>query len=157
MTIPPPDDLKAWSKNELVREIRRLRAITREHAERVGQDPREAATTDAAIIDVAGDPHARGGALLDARAAVLMDELDVALMDTKAETEPITMMMTIGGRINYAIDRVQHAYLFGPDGAAALVSQLIGLAQRASEHPGDGQRFAAEFKVALEARINEMP
>jgi hypothetical protein len=157
MSKPPPDDLKSWSKNALVREVQRLRALTREHAERMGDDPREAATTDAAITDVTGDPHARGGVLLDARSAVLLESTDVALMDTKSEREPVAMMMALAGRINYSLDRVEHAYLFGPDGAAALVSQLIGLAHRASLHEGDGMRFAAEFKVALEARMNELP
>jgi hypothetical protein len=62
-TKPPPDDLKAWSKNELVRECRRLRAITREHAERRGDDPREQATTGA----VTTSPAIRTPAGRDAR------------------------------------------------------------------------------------------
>jgi hypothetical protein len=80
----PPDDLKEWSKNDLVREVRRLRAVMREHAERPGDDPRAQATTGA-VVDVAGDPHAAGGALLDMRSAVLMDGMEVVLVDTKRE------------------------------------------------------------------------
>lgn len=69
-------ELKTWSKNELVREVERLRALTREHARRPGED-----TTGlpGSIVDVAGDPHAQGGALVDARNAILLDEVDWTL------------------------------------------------------------------------------
>jgi hypothetical protein len=153
---PPPEDLKDWSKNMLVREVQRLRAVLREHAERPGGDPREAATTGSAITDVAGDPHARGGVILDARAAVLMEGVDVALFDTK-QGERVAMMMTLSGRINYSTDRVEHAYMFGPDGAAGLVSELVGLASRAGGAGGHGERFAAEFQADLERRMKELP
>lgn len=151
----PPDDLKAWPKNELVREVRRLRAITREHAERRGDDPRPASSTGS-ITDVAGDPHARGGALLDARAAVLMETIDVVLVDTKRD-EPVVMLLALGGRVNYADDRVEHAYLFGPDGAAALVSELVGLASRAAGADGHGERFAEAFQTELDRRMRALP
>jgi hypothetical protein len=153
--MKPPDDLKAWSKNELVREVRRLRAITREHAERRGDDPRAAASTGA-MVDVAGDPHAVGGVVLDARAAVLLETTEVVLVDTKSE-EPVRMMLALGGRINYADDHVEHAYLFGPDGAAALVSELVGLAARAAGADGHGERFATEFQALLDERMRELP
>jgi hypothetical protein len=153
MSEPPPDDLKQWSKNELIRELRRLRAMLREHSERRGDDPRAQATTGAAVTDVAGDPHATGGALLDTRSAVLLDTVDVVLADTKSD-EPVVMMLALGGRINYAHQRVEHAYLFGPDGAAGLVSELVGLASRAAGHAAEhGARFAAEFKLALDERM----
>jgi hypothetical protein len=155
-TKPPPDDLKAWSKNELVREVRRLRAIMREHSERRGDDPRAQATTGAAVTSVDDDPHGQGSSLLDTRAAVLMDTVDVVLVDTKRE-EPVSMMLAIGGRINYATDRVEHTYLFGPDGAAALVSQLVGLAARAAGADGHGERFATEFQALLDERMRELP
>jgi hypothetical protein len=152
----PPDDLKDWSKNDLVREIRRLRAITREMAERVGDDPRGASTSDPII---GGSPHGQGDALIDARAAVLLDHADVVLVDTKRESEPVSMLLSLGGRINYSDDRTTVAYLMNGDGAAAIVSQLVGLASRAAGMHGDphGEEFAADFKLALEARMGEMP
>lgn len=151
----PPDELKDWSKNDLVREVRRLRAITHEFSERAGDDPRPASTSDPII---GGSPHGHGDALIDARAAVLLDHTDVSLIDTKRPGEAVAMLLSMGGRVNYADDRVTHAYLLGGDGAAAIVSQLVGLAQRAAQLGGDdGQRFAAEFKVALEHRIEELP
>jgi hypothetical protein len=36
--------------------------------------------------------------------------------------EPVVMMLTLGGRINYADDRVTHAYLANPEGAATLAA-----------------------------------
>lgn len=157
MSRPPPDDLMQWPKRELAKEVARLRAITREHAERRGDDPRGAATTGAATVDVAGDPHAAGGALLDARAAVLMESVDVVLVDTKSD-DPVVMMLALGGRVNYSSDRVEHAYLFGPDGAAALVSELVGLASRAaSGELGHGRRFAEAFRALLDERMDQLP
>jgi hypothetical protein len=156
VTQPPPDDLKQWSKNDLVRELRRLRAVLREHAERPGGDPREAASSGS-MMDVAEDPHAKGGALLDARSAVLLEGVDVVLIDTKAE-EPVAMMLVLSGRINYVVDRVEHAYIFGPDGAAGLVSQLVGLASRASgSDQQHAQEFATTFRANLDRRMEELP
>src|SRR3954452_21291431 len=154
--MKPPDDLKDWSKNDLVRELRRLRAVLREHAERQGDDPRPASTADPVI---GGSPHGRGDALIDARAAVLLDAAEVVLIDTKREGEAVAMLLSLSGRINYADDRVTHAYLLNGDGAAGIVAELVGLASRAAamgDHD-DGQRFAAEFKVALEGRMGQTP
>lgn len=152
MSGPPPDDLKAWSKNDLIRELRRLRAVMREHAERPGDDPRERQAPDA-IVDVAGDPHAHGGALVDARSAVLMDGMEVVLIDTKQDA-PVAMMMMLRGRVNYSRDRAEHAYLFGPDGAAALVTELMMLAGRAGAGgQPHGRAFAEQFRADLERRM----
>ncbi len=156
MSKPPPDDLKDWSKNELVRELRRVRAILREHAERPGDDPRGRSSAGS-IIDVSGDPYAVGGALLDARSAVLLDGMEVVLVDTKRD-EAVSMMMALRGRVNYSPDRVEHAYLFGPGGAAALVTEVSALAARAKAVGGEhGQRFASEFESEFQRRLGELP
>lgn len=149
--IQPPDDLKAWSKNELVREVRRLRAITREHASTRGDDPR-AASSEGAVVDVAGDPYARGGAVFDARNAVLLASSEVMLVDTKREDEePLVMMLSMAGRVNYSPDNVEHVYLLGTDGAAALVSEILGLAHRA------GGEFRATFLADFNRRMDALP
>ena len=154
MSRRPPDDLNKWSRRELVTEIERLRALTREMAERVGDDPRGQSTQDPIV---GGSPHGRGDALLDARAAVLLDAVEVVLVDTK-RSEPVSMLLSLGGRINYADDRVIHAYLFGPDGAAGIVSELTMLASRAGTHGGEhGTRFAQEFADALDQRLRDAP
>lgn len=152
MSQPPPDDLKAWTKNDLIRELRRLRAVLREHAEQPGSDPRAAQAPNAAI-DVMGDPHAKGGVMLDARSAVLLDNSEVILVDTKRD-EPPSMMLVLRGRVNYSHDRVEHAYLYGPDGAAAIVSEHLGLAGRAAQHD---ERFGDEFMRNLDKRMTDLP
>lgn len=152
--MKPPDDLRSWSKNALVREVRRLRAVMQEHAERVGSDPREQATTGDAVVDVVGDPNALHGAILDARAAVLMESIDVSLIDVAPhERGHVACFLALGGRVNYSTDSVQHAYMFGPEGAAALATELIGIAGRSGAHEhtvGFGERFTREFAERME-------
>jgi hypothetical protein len=146
MSKPPPADLMDWPKADLARELARLRAILREHAGEVADEPHSGGE----MIDVAGDPYARGGVMLDSRKAVLMDYLDVCLVDTKQDEKPI-MMLVIEGRVNYQNRRTKQAYLFDADGAAALATQLIGLAGRA------GDPFMSEFKATFEERLEKMP
>lgn len=143
---PPPENLMDWPKVQLAKEVARLRAIVREHAE----TPADAPRSGGGLVDVAGDPYARGGVVLDVRAAVLMDSLDVALVDTKQGDKP-AMMMVIEGRVNYQTRRTKQAFLFGADGAAALTTQLAGLAARA------GGPFADEFKRTFDERMADMP
>jgi hypothetical protein len=143
---PPPENLMDWPKARLASEVARLRAILREHAEVPAEPPRSGGD----MVDVAGDPHARGGVVLDMRESVLMDYLDVALVDTKQDDAP-AMMLVIAGRVNYQTRRAKQAYLFGADGAAALVTQLAGLAARA------GGAFGDEFRRLFDERMTELP
>lgn len=137
-------ELKGWSKNDLVREVERLRAITREHADRPGEP-----TTDLQgdLVDAAGDPFARGGVVIDARNAILMETVDVCLVDAMTEEEPARLAMTLGGRVNMRDERSRVLFMFGVDGAAAVVSQLISLAGR----------IGPEFQERLMLRAQEMP
>jgi len=146
MSKPPPDDLMKWSKAALVKELGRLRAVMREHAEQ----PHDPATSGGDMVDVAGDPYARGGVVLDARGAVLMENIDVSLIDTNPG-DPPAMFLLLGGRVNYEMRRVSQAYMFGPDGAAGLATQLIALAARA------GREFFKEFHDAFDQRMSELP
>lgn len=136
-----------------MREVARLRAVMREHAERPGDDPREASTQDPII---GGSPHGEGDALVDARSAVLLDAVEVVLLDTKRPEDGVSMLLSLAGRINYADDRVTHAYLMNGDGAAGIVAELVMLAHRAGAmgRP-DGLAFAAEFKAGVECRMAE--
>lgn len=152
MSQPPPDDLKDWSKNQLIRELRRLRAVMREHAEQV-----HPSHSGGGIVDVAGDPRAQGGALIDARGAVLLDFTEVVLMDTTGDAAPVSMAMRLTGRINYSTDRADTTYLFGPDGAAAIVTEIWGLVARAGQVDPHGQRFGRDFTAELDRRMGEMP
>jgi hypothetical protein len=141
-----------WAKGDLAREVARLRAINREHAESIGDDPRRAATTGS-IVDPSGDPHGTGSVIVDARSAVLLDGVDVTLVDTKAD-DPVAMMMALTGRLNYSVERVEHAYLFGADGAAGLVTQIIGLAGSGLPH---ARAFAEDYDRELQRRLGELP
>ena len=147
MSQPPPENLMDWSKAALANEVERLRAITREHAEQIADAPHSGGD----LVDVVGDPHAHGGVVLDIRDAVLMDTMDVALVDTKQDDEVPAMMLLLGGRVNYQTRRTKQAYLFGPDGAAALTTELAGLAARA------GGLFAREFRRLFDERMSELP
>jgi hypothetical protein len=146
MSKPPPTNLMDWPKARLATEVARLRAIMYEHAEQPADPP----TSGGGLVDVAGDPHARGGVVIDARKSVLMDEIDVSLVDTKYD-EPPRMVMLLHGRVNFTDRRARQLYMFGADGAAALATQLVALAGRA------GGEFAAEFRAAFEQRMEEMP
>jgi hypothetical protein len=141
---PPPADLMDWPKAELVRELERLRAVMREHSEQLHDPARSGGDS------VGGSPHGRGDSLLDTRGAVLLDYNEVILVDTKQVDVP-SMAMILEGRVNYSAQRVKQMYLFGPDGAAGIVTQLFGLAARA------GGRFAAEFATCVDQRSKEMP
>jgi hypothetical protein len=150
----PPPDLMQWPKRELVRELERLRAITREHAERRGDDPRISAGTGAVV---GGSPRGEGDALLDARSAVLLDGMEVVLVDTKS-SDPVSMLMELRGRVNYSTDHVRNAYLFGPDGAAAIVTQVLALAGRcAGSALPHARRFADEYESEVQRRLSELP
>jgi hypothetical protein len=157
MSGPPPADLNDWGKKALVSEVQRLRAVLHEHTQRPAKgDVREGSGAD--VVDVAGDPHASGGALFDARGSVLLDGMDVLLVDTKGPSDPVNMLMVLKGRVNMTHARVEHGYLFGADGAAAICVEIAGLASRA-HHSGtqDGQMFAAEYKLEMERRFEELP
>lgn len=144
MAKPPPENLMDWPKAQLAREVERLRAITREHAERLHDEARSGGDA------VLGSPYGRGDSVLDTRGAVLMDHMDVILVDTKADELP-AMALVIEGRVNYGTRRVKQMYLFGTDGAAGLVSEIVGLAARA------GPGFGTDFQADLARRMDELP
>jgi hypothetical protein len=138
----PPQDLMAWPKKALAREVTRLRAVLYEHSEAPGEEP---VVDGGTMVDPVGDPYARGNVLLDVRKAVLMDSIDVSLVDTKREGEPPRLAMLLAGRINFSQGRARQLYLFDEDGAAAIVSELVALATRI------GPEFADRLMTRLEA------
>lgn len=148
MAEPPPADLMQWSKPALVNELNRLRAVTREHAEQIHSDSPDVTNTPI----MGGSPRGRGDALLDTRGAVLLDHTEVVLVDREPGSgKPPAAMLVLSGRVNFERRRSQTAYLFGTDGAAAIVSELTELAARA------GGDYARGFQTDLERRLKEMP
>jgi hypothetical protein len=144
---PPPENLMEWSKPMLVKELTRLRAILREHADR----PHDEARSGGEAVHTTHDPYARGASVLDTREAVLLDYNEVILVDRTTGDEPPAVALILEGRVNLQRRRVKQMYLFGSDGAAALIAQLVGLAARA------GGAFADQFKADVDRAIAELP
>lgn len=79
-----------------------------------------------------GGSRDRGAVFLDTTDAVLLDSTDVCTVDAVRQgalAEPV-IFMVLDGRINKRTDRARVGYLFGPDGAAALITELLALADR---------------------------
>lgn len=105
-------------------------------------DPR--GVGDGAIIG--GGPHEQGTSLLDARHAVLVDQSTFAKVDNPSDGRTVIAML-LEGRVNQTPDRTSILYLLNGDGAAALVTELVGLAARM------GPEFEADFRAALDRRM----
>ncbi len=84
-----------------------------------------------------GGPHDKGGVVLDARNAVILETVDVSTVDPeRGGRGQSAVAMVLGGRINQTQDRARVLFLFGSDGAASIVTELIALFGRATGHPG---------------------
>lgn len=160
MTGPPPDDLMEWPKRELANEVERLRRIARAVAAPAGEDPRPH-SEPGTIGPERGSPYGVHDTAVDARRATLLESTEVTLVDTmrradEGDEPTVVCLLTLEGRVNYSTDRVEHAYLFGPDGAAAIVSELVHVAARAAR-VGHGEDYATAFTALLAQRMNAMP
>lgn len=99
-----------------------------------------------------GGPHDRGGVVLDARHAVLMDSVEVSTVDPdRGGRGQSALALVLGGRINQTRDRATVLFLFGTDGAAAIVTELIGVIGRAS-----GAAQAAQFVADVMQRMDAL-
>jgi hypothetical protein len=81
---------------------------------------------------VGGSPREQGTALLDLTDVVLMESMDVATVDRikDSESQGQAIFMTLSGRINKKTDHASVGFIFGSDGAAALITELLSLADR---------------------------
>jgi hypothetical protein len=79
-----------------------------------------------------GGPHDRGAVLLDMTDCVFLDAVDVAAVDGVRDGHGAGHMvyMTLGGRVNKTDRRAQVGYMLNTDGVAALITQLLALADR---------------------------
>ena len=80
-----------------------------------------------------GGPHDRSGVVLDARHAVLLETVDVSTLDPERGARgQAALALVLGGRINQSRDKASVLFLFGTDGAAAIVTELIAVIGRAA-------------------------
>lgn len=80
-----------------------------------------------------GGPHDPGAVVIDMTDCVLLDATDICVVDqiTAGERQGPAIYLTMQGRINNRTERAQIGYVFGSDGAAAMICQLLSLAHRA--------------------------
>lgn len=104
-----------------------------------------------------GGPYDEHAVVVDTTNAVILDYSTVSLIGFvrggKEDETGVGLMLE--GRINRTQDRTRVLYLMNGDGAAAIVTELLGVAKRA-ERGGDGQ-LAAELRQRLGERWDEMP
>jgi hypothetical protein len=80
-----------------------------------------------------GTPHGQGDALVNTEGAVLLEDVTVVVVGTaNAFGAGRALAMELGGRVNKSTDRSSTLYLFDEEGAAVIVSELLGLAARIS-------------------------
>jgi hypothetical protein len=97
-----------------------------------------------------GGPHDKGGAIVDTRRAILLDECVVSTVDELgARGQQSALAMMLSGRINQTQDRARVLFLFGTDGAAAIITELMGLCGRAGV---DTEQLMAD----VEERFNRL-
>jgi hypothetical protein len=83
-----------------------------------------------------GGPHDIGGVVLDASNAILLETVDVSTIDPdRGGRGQSAVALVLGGRINQTQDRASVLFIFGTDGAASIVTELIGLYGRATGSP----------------------
>lgn len=79
-----------------------------------------------------GGSRDRNGVVIDVADSVLMDTVDVSVMEAVrggVMDGRVTFMM-LGGRVNKTTRRVQVGFMFPPDGAAAIITELLAIADR---------------------------
>lgn len=100
--------------------------------------------------DIAGPGGSRdhGAVFLDVTDAVLLDGVNVATVDAVrrgALAEPV-IFMTLDGRVNKRSDHARVGFLFGPDGAAGIITELLAMADR----------FGAELLDDVTRRLTDL-
>jgi hypothetical protein len=100
-----------------------------------------------------GGPHDIGGVVLDARNAVILETVDVSTIDSEhGGRGQSALAMVLGGRINQTRERVSVLFIFGSDGAAAVVTELMALYSRAT---GDADSFISDVKERMDKLIED--
>jgi hypothetical protein len=106
-----------------------------------------------------GGPHDLHAVVVDCTDAVLLDHTTVSIVHLGRRDQPGEVEHAVGllleGRVNKSRDRTRVLYLVNADGAAALLTELVGLASRAR---ADGLNdLADEFVRRCGDRWDDMP
>jgi hypothetical protein len=106
-----------------------------------------------------GGPHDLDAVVVDMTDAVLLDHTTVAIVHLARRNEPgvfeHAVALQFEGRVNKTSDVTRVLYVVNADGAAALFTELAGLATRAR---ADGLNHLADMFVArCGERWDEMP
>jgi hypothetical protein len=97
---------------------------------------------------IGGSAFGRGDALIDTTGAVLLDGTSVAVVGALREDGAETCLaLELRGRVNQSTERSEVLYLLNADGAAGIISELLGLAGRADP----------TFLAQLLERIEKLP
>lgn len=97
---------------------------------------------------IGGSAFGRGDALIDTTGAVLLDATSVAVVGAIGRDGVDTVIaLELGGRVNHTADRSETLYLLNADGAAGIISELLGVAGRADP----------TFLQQLLDRIDDLP
>jgi len=80
-----------------------------------------------------GGSRDRNGVVIDTTDSVLLSDVEVTVVEgmTNGATAGTMTFMTLGGRVNKTTRQVRVGFLFGPDGGAAIVTELLAIADRA--------------------------
>lgn len=82
---------------------------------------------------IGGSAFGQNDAIIDTRGAILLGNVHVAVIGAVDPTGARTMLaLELGGRVNKTTTNTETLYLLDTDGAAVLVSEILGLAGRAS-------------------------
>jgi hypothetical protein len=99
-----------------------------------------------------GGPYDENAVVVDTERAVILEAVEVAVVGGVRhgvlDPKPITALV-LRGRINKTTERVQMLFLLNEDGAAGIVTELVGVASRAG--------WGKEFLDRVTARMEEMP
>lgn len=133
---PPSSALGRREAPELRAALERLEALGGAIRHAGTDDPRTAHSEG--IVGAPQDDEAPGPSVVDVRKAVLMGTVDVSAIEllSDGESTGTALAMTLGGRVNKSPDHVRLTFLFGEDGAAAIVTELLGLAHRIGPNAG---------------------
>jgi len=92
------------------------------------KDPRKLKGT----IAGPGGPHDLGAVIVDTTNGIVLDQVDVSTIDREEQGKESIIALVLGGRIIRTQDRAEVLFMFGTDGAASIITELIALMGRAT-------------------------